>query len=222
MILKRSALHLTAFLLGGAMGPLLVDFAGQNFRIPALAAILICIIFMALSTLLSVLIAPNVFPLETAEVIRPQPTPQNWAWLRPCGDSVRSGFPLNRDHLSIGRDVRCQVMLNDASVSRQHCAIVRMADGFLLRDLNSRNGTFVNGQRIQEYLLQNGDVIAIGDLAFSFEGTSTGRIAVTTPATSGLSLDPSAPTAICNRSADLDDDEIPTDVWRPRSVTGEF
>ena len=47
--------------------------------------------------------------------------------------------------------------------------MVRLAEGYLLRDLGSKNGTYVNGQRVQEYLLQEGDTVAIGDFTMNFE-----------------------------------------------------
>ncbi|MGE0489273.1 MAG: FHA domain-containing protein [Vulcanimicrobiota bacterium] len=222
MILKRWALHLVALIVGAMLGLFLVEFAGRSLAIPNLASILICLIFMGLSVSLSVLMAPQLFPLQSADVIRPEIPRQNWAWLRPRGDSMRSGFPLNKDQVVIGREVRCDVMLNHASVSRQHSAIVRLAEGYLLRDLNSSNGTFVNGQRIQEYLLQSGDLVVIGDLQFTFEGPSNPALlgqAHEAGLSPGLSLDPTGggPTLGLTRAAEDDDEEEGTEVWRPRT-----
>jgi transcriptional regulator with GAF, ATPase, and Fis domain len=61
-----------------------------------------------------------------------------------------------------------QLCICDPSVSRQHCSIQPAADGFRIRDLGSNNGTFVNGKRIEEYLLADGDKIRIGDTLLSF------------------------------------------------------
>jgi diguanylate cyclase (GGDEF)-like protein len=53
-------------------------------------------------------------------------------------------------------------MLDDESISRRHAAIQRTEHGFLLVDLNSTNGTFVNGQRVSTHALQAGDQIHVG------------------------------------------------------------
>jgi diguanylate cyclase (GGDEF)-like protein len=72
-------------------------------------------------------------------------------------------FPLDADELTIGREGGCQIQLEDGSVSRQHCRLVRTADGsFQIEDLGSRNGTFVNGQRLDRSVpLHDGDKIQL-------------------------------------------------------------
>lgn len=64
------------------------------------------------------------------------------------------------DRFSIGRGGHCDIVLNDANVSREHALLVRTDDGqWLLRDLDSTNGTFVNGEEISEaYLPPNADL----------------------------------------------------------------
>jgi Nif-specific regulatory protein len=78
---------------------------------------------------------------------------------------------------TLGRDPTNAVAINDPSVSRKHCLVRREEDGrFLVRDLDSRNGTLVNGHAIKEHRLRHGDGIAIGDSAFLFlveEGEQT-------------------------------------------------
>jgi Nif-specific regulatory protein len=60
------------------------------------------------------------------------------------------------------------VALTDPSVSRKHCAIWSQDEKFLVRDLDSRNGTLVNGSAVEESPLRHGDEIAAGDSAFLF------------------------------------------------------
>jgi Nif-specific regulatory protein len=68
----------------------------------------------------------------------------------------------------IGRNPTSGIFLDDPTVSRQHCAI-RVQDGeFTLHDLGSRTGTFVNGQRKTEHVLQDGDHITVGASIFVF------------------------------------------------------
>lgn len=71
--------------------------------------------------------------------------------------------PLRKDSLRIGRDNSCDVSLDDEAASRVHSEIVRQQDQFILRDLNSTNGTFLNDARVTECPLQNGDRISVGD-----------------------------------------------------------
>lgn len=77
--------------------------------------------------------------------------------------------PLDREALTIGRQSDCDVVLNLARVSRQHARIERRGDEFWLRDLDSTNGTFLGGQRIDERPLQNGDTVRIGDAQLVFK-----------------------------------------------------
>jgi Nif-specific regulatory protein len=65
--------------------------------------------------------------------------------------------------VSIGRDALNLLSIPDPSVSRRHCVIVQDEHGFNIRDLNSRNGTLVNGTPIREHQLKHGDQITIGD-----------------------------------------------------------
>ncbi|HXE72617.1 MAG TPA: FHA domain-containing protein, partial [Candidatus Nitrosotenuis sp.] len=115
------------------------------------------------------------------------------------------------DQMFIGREVRCDVMLNNESVSRRHAEVLRLAEGFLLRDLNSRNGTYVNGQRIQEYLLQDGDTVTVGDINMIFEAARRPVPAEPEPVSSlasGLEVEETG-TAVTRPSEEGD-----TEVWR--------
>jgi hypothetical protein len=69
----------------------------------------------------------------------------------------------------IGRSSDCDIPLSDPNVSRRHAEVRRIGDGYSLVDLGSTNGTEVNGQRIQETALMNGDVIGVGTTSITFE-----------------------------------------------------
>ncbi|MBI4231562.1 MAG: FHA domain-containing protein [Planctomycetes bacterium] len=71
-------------------------------------------------------------------------------------------FPIGRTDFRIGRDKDNDLFLNETQVSRRHSVLARSADGFVLRDLGSTNGTYVNGRRITESVLADGDQIVIG------------------------------------------------------------
>jgi pSer/pThr/pTyr-binding forkhead associated (FHA) protein len=70
--------------------------------------------------------------------------------------------------LRLGRSRSCDLALRSPDASRRHAEIVLGASGWLVRDLDSTNGTFVNGERVAEHLLQPGDRIEIGSDAITF------------------------------------------------------
>ncbi len=75
-------------------------------------------------------------------------------------------FPLAADRLTLGRDQANDVHLRDIATSRHHCAIEARDGRLLLRDLESRHGTFVNGVPVGERFLEHGDRITIGASLF--------------------------------------------------------
>jgi predicted component of type VI protein secretion system len=73
-------------------------------------------------------------------------------------------FELVKDVVTIGRDVSNDITINDAEVSRNHARLTAQSGGYLIEDLASTNGTFVNGQRlIGPKLLNGGDVVGLGE-----------------------------------------------------------
>ena len=71
--------------------------------------------------------------------------------------------------IGIGASADCDgqvLVLDDMLVSRRHVVITAEDEGLLLRDLGSRNGTFVNGRRVEQTLLHEGDRIGIGASTF--------------------------------------------------------
>jgi general secretion pathway protein E len=70
--------------------------------------------------------------------------------------------PLSSEPLTIGRHESNKLVLVEIMASRFHCVIERKDTGYVLRDLQSRNGTQLNGQRVLNAMLKSGDVIAIG------------------------------------------------------------
>ncbi len=73
--------------------------------------------------------------------------------------------------LRIGRAPDNDVVVGDLSVSRHHAELRRVGDTFQIVDLNSHNGTFVNGQRVSSAPLTEGDIVGIGPSTFRLSGT---------------------------------------------------
>lgn len=82
------------------------------------------------------------------------------------------------EFLTIGRDPENQVILNDEFTSGRHMRIERKNNGFMLRDLRSRNGTLINGTRVFEAMLNDGDRIRVGvtEMQFAISKTETSDV----------------------------------------------
>lgn len=91
------------------------------------------------------------------------------------GDLIAVPIPLEREVVILGREIGADVRVNDQKVSRRHAMIVRSVNPttneveYTLRDFGSRNGTLLNGQKIREEVLQNGDKISIGEQLLRFD-----------------------------------------------------
>jgi diguanylate cyclase (GGDEF)-like protein len=92
-----------------------------------------------------------------------------------AGELLATPIPLERPEVTLGRALDADVRVNDAKVSRLHACISSEVDAgsgetnFKIRDLNSTNGTLLNGRSVMEATLRHGDKILIGDQLFRFE-----------------------------------------------------
>ncbi len=77
---------------------------------------------------------------------------------------------IDRAVILVGRGEDCDVVINGSKkISRKHCCLVHSDEVFLIRDLGSTNGVWVNGKRIdRESPMEDGDRVAIGDVKFRF------------------------------------------------------
>ncbi len=85
-----------------------------------------------------------------------------------AGPLTDSTYFLTDAEVRIGRDPSNGLAISDLSLSRRHCLLSREQDSFKICDLDSRNGTFVNGSAISEYRLTHGDQISVGESVFVF------------------------------------------------------
>jgi pSer/pThr/pTyr-binding forkhead associated (FHA) protein len=75
----------------------------------------------------------------------------------------------------LGRDPDTHLQIIDKGVSRAHAEVFRVGEMVFIRDRGSRNGTFVNGEQMEEELLREGDVIRVGTTQLVFESTKSNR-----------------------------------------------
>lgn len=88
------------------------------------------------------------------------------------GGTVVRKYPFEKDQITIGRDPDCDISIDNVAVSRNH-ATVSLADGeYVLEDLQSGNGTFVNGEKVVTHVLHSGDAFIIGKYTLLFEVVS--------------------------------------------------
>jgi predicted component of type VI protein secretion system len=85
-----------------------------------------------------------------------------------AGPLADSTYFLTEAEVRIGRDPSNSSAIGDLSLSRRHCVLARAGDGSTLRDLDSRNGTFVNGRVVSEKQLNHGDQISVGESVLVF------------------------------------------------------
>jgi diguanylate cyclase (GGDEF)-like protein len=115
-----------------------------------------------------------------SELFLMQNSPRAKRDLRPAlvflnGDLLAVPIPLEREEVILGRALEADVRVNDTKISRQHARINTIFNQetnrteYVLTDLDSRNGTFLNGQKMTQEVLQNGDKITIGEHILRFD-----------------------------------------------------
>lgn len=86
---------------------------------------------------------------------------------------INKNVELSGDPITIGRHPECAIQIDDGSVSRHHAKVTNVDGVYFLEDLNSRNGTYLNGEAIQDQAqLVNGSKINICDISFEFQISS--------------------------------------------------
>src|SRR4030066_1010402 len=101
---------------------------------------------------------------------------------------------LNRNEISIGRDIANDFVINDAEVSRMHAKLTLEGDRYKIEDINSTNGTYIDGQRlIGPHLMAIGEIIMFGDnVGGIFDGEPATPV-LTVPSPIDLGTTPVAP-----------------------------
>ena len=84
------------------------------------------------------------------------------------GPSSGARFLLDADRTTAGRSPDADIFLDDVTVSRKHVEFLREGSGFVVRDVGSLNGTYVNRERIEQTTLRPGDEVQIGKFRMTF------------------------------------------------------
>lgn len=84
------------------------------------------------------------------------------------GADLGRQYRLGLERTLIGRMYRSDILIEDSSVSRKHAAIERKDGRFILEDLKSTNGTFINGESVDVRILNHGDKIRVGNTVLQF------------------------------------------------------
>ena len=112
----------------------------------------------------------DTIPGPTTPSFRPGQPPSRWVGvLTPMAGLSAAVIPLEQDELVVGWDKDCGAVLSDEGVSRQHARITREDDEFVLEDLDSFNGSHVDGVPVLSCVLHDGDTVQVGQNLYSFE-----------------------------------------------------
>ena len=85
---------------------------------------------------------------------------------------VLKEIPLLTDRMSIGRKANNDIQIDNMAISGEHAAVVTILNDSFLEDLNSTNGTLVNGQAVKKHFLKDGDVIEMGKYKMKYLAAS--------------------------------------------------
>ena len=98
------------------------------------------------------------------------------------GRTIVAEVTLDRPRMVLGRDDSCDISLDSRYVSRFQNLFLETPEGWMLIDLSSTNGCFVNGRRVREHRLRDGDLIAVGHHQMRFAGPSAKQRTTAPPA----------------------------------------
>jgi hypothetical protein len=115
-------------------------------------------------------------------------SPAAFRFIVRTGPNPGTAFDIVKERTLLGRDVTCDIVIGDAEVSREHSRLTRTPGGYVIEDLGSTNGTFVNGERIMApRVLNSGDLVGLSEnvtLTFSSTSPETAATVMSTPAAS--------------------------------------
>jgi pSer/pThr/pTyr-binding forkhead associated (FHA) protein len=84
------------------------------------------------------------------------------------GGQEQKTHTLDKPRMVVGREPSCEIHIDNLGISRQHCEFQPRGEAFVVKDLGSSNGTYVNGRKITEHFLNDADEIIIGKYTLKF------------------------------------------------------
>jgi len=101
-------------------------------------------------------------------------SPSSFRFIVRTGPNPGMVFELSEEVIMMGRDVTNDIVIGDAEMSRQHARLTRTPGGYVIEDLGSTNGTFVNGERLMApRVLNPGDLVGMGEtVTMTFDAVS--------------------------------------------------
>ena len=175
-MIKRILYYTTSTIIGAVMGLLTAKYLHEeHFADPY-----ICMAVFAVIAIIFIIIGHFLIPKDGVTEFKEEEKTDNeidiraklhgiWGWLSPSEGPLKSGYHLSKDRIVIGRDVKCDILINEEAVSRQHAEILKTETGYLIKDIDSKNGIYVNNQRTTEQYLSDGDSIGIGSKSFKLK-----------------------------------------------------
>jgi pSer/pThr/pTyr-binding forkhead associated (FHA) protein len=117
---------------------------------------------------------PSRVEKQGIQPVQPSPSNEPFRLVIKAGPNPGQTFDLFKEVMSIGRESNNDITIKDTEISRNHARISRKGGAYLLEDLGSTNGTFVNQERLTApYTLATGDEIGVGtNVVATFEGPS--------------------------------------------------
>lgn len=103
---------------------------------------------------------------------------------------VLKEIPLTKQRTSIGRKPQNDIQIDNLAISGEHAVIVTILNDSFLEDLNSTNGTYVNGQPIKKHILQNNDVVELGKYRIKYLVEAAATVAMTEYEKNSLTMHP--------------------------------
>jgi pSer/pThr/pTyr-binding forkhead associated (FHA) protein len=110
-------------------------------------------------------------PINTDEGLsQADATPGTRGYLRVVrGPQIGVEYNLIYDQMTVGRNPKCDIFLNDMTVSRKHATIYKKDGDFVIEDDQSFNGVWVNNHNVATKTLKQGDLVQIGKFSFIFD-----------------------------------------------------
>jgi len=93
------------------------------------------------------------------------------------GNEKVSTHALNKEVYVIGRHEDCDIHIDNLGISRTHARLLKEGEGFCIEDMNSSNGTFLNGEKVQKQALRDGDQVVIGKYVLTYRASAGGSAA---------------------------------------------